>query len=106
MHIFNNIKQQELITNFLGNKLSLFSRENTSRFSSYKIHLAKLMSIRLARLICYLIPAHYPFQANLNLWGKFIRILPVCKLSTVYPNFLNFRRQAENFLQDVGMQNI
>ena len=105
MEIFN-IKQQYLIKNLVENNERLFSEENTSKFSRHKINLAILVCINLAKLICYLIPVRCPFERNLHLWGKFIHIRPICQFNPLYQNFMKLRWRAEDFLQNVGMQNI
>lgn len=88
MQIFNILQQHPLP----------ISAANTSRFCHYKIN--------LARLVCYLIPAHCPFERNLQLWGKSVHIPAMCQLNPFYHVLMNWRWRALNFLNDAGIANI
>ncbi|WP_017719010.1 Mo-dependent nitrogenase C-terminal domain-containing protein [Kamptonema formosum] len=58
-------------------------------------------SPKLARLLCKIIPAHCPFERDIQLFGRTLfQIPPLCKLNPLYEQFVGLRFRALSFLAD------
>ena len=64
------------------------------------------LKIKIAKLVCYLIPASCPFARDIFFFGQTIQIPPMCKLNPFYNYLMKLRWRALNFLHDMEMQNI
>jgi hypothetical protein len=58
--------------------------------------------IKIARLLCQLIPASCPFARDLSFLEYTLHIPPLCKLNPLYDYLMGLRWGALTFLTDVG----
>ena len=94
--------------NHSGNS-SEYTRKNQLQevllFAGETIALCHL-KIKIAKLVCYLIPVSCPFARDISFFGQTIQIPPMCKLNPFYNYLMKLRWRALKFLHDMEMQNI
>jgi hypothetical protein len=57
--------------------------------------------VKLAHLLCKLIPAQCPFERDITLFGrKLLHIPPMCKLNPLYEEVVGLRFKALCYLAD------
>lgn len=67
----------------------------------------EIKDIRLARLICTIIPAQCPFERDIKLFGRQIaHIPPLCKLNPFYDQLVFLRFRSLSYLADECHVNI
>ena len=67
----------------------------------------KYFHLRLARLICTIIPAQCPFERDIKLFGRQIaHIPPLCKLNPFYDQLVFLRFRSLSYLADECHVNI
>ncbi|WP_228055242.1 Mo-dependent nitrogenase C-terminal domain-containing protein [Gloeocapsopsis crepidinum] len=96
-------------------KISATSVVNFTRIGSYFIAISKfniLQQIRqrlnrtaiqtpsLARRLCQLIPAHCPFERNVQIFKRNFYIPSLCKLNPLYEELMALRFRALSYLAD------
>ena len=84
-----------------------FGFQNRQEGLEWESNSAKLShKIRIARLVCQIIPASCPFTRDILLFGHTFYIPPLCKLNPFYDYLMNLRWQALNFLANRGVEQI
>jgi hypothetical protein len=61
----------------------------------------EIHNVRIAHLLCQIIPAHCPFERNIKLFERTIlHIPPLCKLNPFYEQVVALRFKSLSYLVD------
>ncbi|PPS45613.1 Mo-dependent nitrogenase C-terminal domain-containing protein [Chroococcidiopsis sp. TS-821] len=59
-----------------------------------------IKSQTIARLLCRIIPAHCPFERNIQIGQIHLHIPPLCKLNPLYKEIVNLRFLCLSYLAE------
>jgi hypothetical protein len=61
----------------------------------------EIHNLKLARLLCHIIPARCPFEREIKFFGlPVFRIPPLCKLNPLYEQVVSLRFRCLSYLAD------
>lgn len=61
----------------------------------------EIRNLKLAQLLCKLIPASCPFEGDIKIWGQtLVHIPPLCKLNPFYEQVVSLRWRCLSYLAD------
>jgi hypothetical protein len=61
----------------------------------------EIQNLKLARLLCHIIPARCPFEREIKIFGlPVLRIPPLCKLNPLYEQVVSLRFKCLSYLAD------
>jgi hypothetical protein len=58
----------------------------------------QINNVKLARLVCRIIPASCPFKRSIKLMGYAFNIPPLCKINPLYDHLMGLRFRALQYL--------
>ena len=66
----------------------------------------EIRNLKIAHLICQIIPCCCPFERDINLFGHTYHIPALCKLNPLYDEFVGLRFRALTYLSDIRGEDI
>jgi len=84
----------------IGSSFMAISKFNILQQIRQRLNHTAIQNPSLARRLCQLIPAHCPFERNVQVFRRTFHIPSLCKLNPLYEELMALRFRALSYLAD------